>query len=150
MNNLTFLLAMMFLVSCTDTQSANKSSNANEGLVREYFRRFNKHQWKEMAAMYTPTATFKDPSLGPGTVQQTQQQIIDKYTALANLFPDVQDEIVQLYPSGENNVIVEFVSTGTAPDKTKFRLPICTIFVIEEGKISKDFTYYDNFEEKNQ
>jgi hypothetical protein len=40
-----------------------------------------------------------------------------------------------------------FVSTGTAPGSSKFGLPICTVFAIEIGLITKDFTYYDNFEE---
>ncbi|WP_262892331.1 hypothetical protein ACN9ML_07985 [Dyadobacter endophyticus] len=44
-------------------------------------------------------------------------------------------------------MIVEFISTGTAPDKSKFTLPICTIFTIENGNITQDFTYYDNFSE---
>lgn len=63
------------------------------------------------------------------------------------MFPDLKDEIKTIYVSGNNNVIVEFVSTGTAPDNSKFELPICTIFTIENGKITKDFTYYDNFDE---
>jgi ketosteroid isomerase-like protein len=59
----------------------------------------------------------------------------------------LKDEVKAVYPSGENHIIVEFISTGTAPDNSKFELPICTIFTIENGKITKDFTYYDNFEE---
>jgi len=52
-----------------------------------------------------------------------------------------------MYSSGDKHVIVEFISTGTAPDNSKFELPICTIFTIENKKITKDFTYYDNFED---
>ncbi|WP_310556842.1 nuclear transport factor 2 family protein [Flavobacterium sp.] len=59
----------------------------------------------------------------------------------------MNDKIIQIYPSGEHTVIVEFVSSGTAEDGSKFELPICTIFTIEKGKITKDFTYFDNFEE---
>ena len=97
--------------------------------------------------MYADSAQFKDPSLGPGVVTQTRKQVAAKYAELANTFPDVHDEVVQLYPSGSKHVIVEFVSTGTAPDSSKFELPICTVFTIENGKITKDFTYYDNFED---
>lgn len=32
-----------------------------------------------------------------------------------------------------------------APDNSKFTLPICTVFTIENGLITQDFTYYDNF-----
>jgi ketosteroid isomerase-like protein len=54
-------------------------------------------------------------------------------------------EVIATYPAGEQHIVVEFISRGTAPDSTKFELPICTIFTIENGKIVKDFTYFDNF-----
>ncbi len=60
------------------------------------------------------------------------------------LFPDIRDEIIAIYPSGDKNVIVEFISTGTGPDGSMFALPVCTIFTIENGMITKDYIYYDN------
>lgn len=124
-----------------------KSSTDNEKIVQQYYDYFNQHQWQKMAQMYSEKAAFKDPSLGPGTVVQTRQQIAKKYAELASLFPDVHDSIVTIYPSDDKHIVVEFISTGTAPDQSKFTLPICTIFTIENGLITKDFTYYDNFEE---
>lgn len=119
----------------------------NLALVKQYFTHFNNHAWEKMAEMYTNTADFKDPSLGQGVVPQTREQIARKYSELNEIFPDLHDELVQVYPSGEQHVIVEFISRGTAPDGTTFTLPVCTIFTIENGSIIKDFTYYDNFEE---
>lgn len=141
--------AFLFVIftSCNNKTPKSMENSENITLVKHYFDLFNKHQWKEMAALYTDTADFKDPSLGTGIVKQTHEQTIGKYTELSNTFPDVHDEIVQIYPAGDKHVIVEFISTGTAPDNSKFELPICTIFTIENGKISADFTYYDNFEE---
>ncbi|WP_266205957.1 nuclear transport factor 2 family protein [Pontibacter kalidii] len=121
--------------------------NSNVDLVNQYFTYFNNHDWEKMAEMYTETAAFKDPSLGMGTVTQTREQVVQKYCALNEVFPDLHDKVIQVYPSGEQHVIVEFISSGTAPDSSEFELPICTIFTIENGKIVKDFTYYDNFEE---
>jgi len=122
-------------------------STDNQALVKQYFEHFNNHDWQKMADMYSETAEFKDPSLGKGIVKQTRADIAAKYGGLQKTFTDIKDEIVQMYPSGENHVIVEFVSSGTAPDSTTFELPICTIFTFENGKITKDFSYYDNFEE---
>ena len=123
----------------------------NEKLVTQYFEHFNNHEWTKMADMYLDTAEFKDPSLGQGIVKQTRQQIVDKYSDLNKIFPDLHDQVIQIYPSGDKHIIVEFVSSGTAPDNTKFDLPICTIFTIENGMITKDFSYFDNFdEEKNE
>ncbi|WP_162054648.1 nuclear transport factor 2 family protein [Pontibacter pamirensis] len=119
----------------------------NVDLVNQYFAHFNNHDWEKMAEMYTETAAFKDPSLGQGIVMQTREQTIQKYSELSEVFPDLNDRVIQVYPSGDKHVIVEFVSSGTAPDGSEFELPICTIFSFENGKISKDFTYYDNFEQ---
>ena len=142
-------ITLLFLSSCTNKKIPEKTmiTNDNEKLVAQYFNYFNKHDWTKMASMYSETADFKDPSLGHGIVKQTHQQIIDKYSDLHQIFPDLHDEVIKVYPSGYDNVIVEFISSGTAPDKSKFELAICTIFTIENGLITKDFTYYDNFEE---
>lgn len=146
--NLIGLFIITFaLISCKLQPGGNPTATDNEKLIRQYYDHFNRHDWTAMAALYTDTTDFKDPSLGTGIVKQTRRQIIDKYAELQTTFPDIHDRIVQTYPSGTNQVIVEFISTGTAPDSTKFELPICTIFTIENGLISKDYTYYDNFEQ---
>ena len=120
----------------------------NEKLVKLYFEHFNNHEWTKMANMYAEISEFKDPSLGQGIVKQTRQQIIDKYSELNKVFPDLHDQVIQTYPSGNKHIIVEFVSSGTGPDKVKFELAICTILTIEKGVITKDFTYFDNFDEE--
>jgi len=145
----TFLITAT-LLSCNHQASSSQQSAENEKIINKYFAHFNKHEWKEMAEMYAPVAEFKDPSFGTETVKQTREQIIEKYSGLSEIFPDVQDQIIRIYPSGENHIIVEFISTGTAPDGSAFELPICTVFTIENGLITKDFTYYDNFEEPNE
>ena len=122
----------------------------NLQLIEQYFKYFNAHKWDEMADMYTEGAEFKDPSLGTGIVIQSKTEIAEKYSGMAAMFPDLQDEIIQVYPSGEKHVIVEFISKGMAEDGCAFELPICTIFTIEEGKIVKDFTYYNNFDEEGE
>jgi hypothetical protein len=131
------------------TTKKTMETTTNEKLIEQYFIHFNNHEWIKMANMYVENAEFKDPTLGLGIVKQTRQQIIDKYAELNTVFPDLNDKIIQIYPSGEKHVIVEFVSSGTAPDNSKFELPICTIFTIENGLITKDFTYFNNFKEEN-
>ncbi len=117
---------------------------SNKVFIEQYFQHFNNHDWEKMAGMYTETAELKDPAYGIKSVQMTQADIIKKYKELNTMIPDVHDQVIAMYHAGDN-VVVEFVSSGTAPDSTKFELPICTIFEIKNGKITKDFTYYDNF-----
>ena len=147
MKKLVFLnLIFLFLISCKSNHS-DPMTTKNTALVETYFQLFNNHDWDKLSQLYSENADFKDPSLGSGVVKQSRKQFIDKYAQLNEVFPDLRDDIVAVYPSGENNVIVEFISRGTAEDKSAFELPICTIFTIENGKIVKDYTYYDNFDE---
>jgi ketosteroid isomerase-like protein len=125
----------------------NPAATANIKIVEQMYAHFNKHEWAKMASLYANPADFKDPSLGLDVVKQTHEQTTKKYTELSEVIKDVRDDVKAIYPSGDKHVIVEFESTGTNPDGTKFRLPICTIFTIENGLITQDFTYYDNFEE---
>lgn len=124
-----------------------EQTDRNEKIVKQYFDYFNQHEWDKMASLYSQTAEFRDPALGAGIVKQTRADITKKYAELSSVFPDITDEVMAIYPSGEKHIVVEFVSRGTGPDSAKFELPICTVFTIEEGLITKDFTYYDNFEE---
>ena len=135
-------------MGCTNqTKEKTMATSTDEKLVKQYFEHFNNHEWTKMANMYAETTDFKDPSLGQGIVKQTRQQIVDKYSELNKVFPDLHDRVIQTYPSGEQHIIVELVSIGTAPDHSKFELPICVIFTIENGLITKDFSYFDNFDE---
>jgi len=143
----TVSILILALIACNNSKENTMAKSDNEELVKIYFEHFNRHEWKKMADMYSENAEFKDPSLGQGIVKQTRQQFIEKYSELSKIFPDLNDKVIQIYPTDDNHIIVEFVSSGTAPDGSKFELPICTIFTFENGIITKDFTYYDNFEE---
>ena len=70
-----------------------------------------------MANMYAETSDFKDPSLGKEIVKQTRQQIVDKYSELNKVFPDLHYQVIQTYPSGDQPIIVELASSGTAPNQ---------------------------------
>ena len=121
-----------------------KTQKENIALAKALYEYFNKHDWEKMAALYSEPADFKDPSFGQEIVKQSREETVEKYKEMGEIFPDLHDEIIEIYPSGDKHVIVEFVSSGTAPDGTKWTLPICTIFTIENGQIIKDYTYYDS------
>lgn len=146
------VLSIALLTACKNeaakkepAPAAQTSIGSNpEGVARLMFERFNQHDWEGMAALYTDTAEFKDPSFGKGIVKQTRAETVKKYKDLNAMFTNFRDSVTAMYPSGDKHVTVEFISKGTAPDGTVFELPICTILTVENGFITKDFTYYDN------
>ena len=148
MRNLLFLSLVSFVFSCKQNEekviiSESNSAN-NEKVAKELFVHFNNHDWQKMADLYIENAEFKEPTSGMVAQKKSKTQIVKEYTALQQQFGDVQDSVVSVYPSGDKNVIVEFVASGNLPDKSRFQLPICTIFTIQNGKITKDYTYFDN------
>jgi len=143
--SLLIVMALLVFYGCSDSQ-INSLDNDREKvkLVKAYFDSFNQHNWKKMAGFYADSAAFKDPSLGIEIVKQSKSQIIQKYSEMQQIFPDLRDSIITIYPSGDKHVVVEFETRGAARDHTRFKLPICTIFTIENNLITQDFTYYDN------
>jgi ketosteroid isomerase-like protein len=139
---LLFVVVVFF--SCKSTISQNLATQ-NQAIVQQLFEHFNNHEWAKMANLYSELAQFKDPTLGKGIIEQTRFQISQKYTELNKSIPDINDKVINTLVSGENYVIVEFISSGTSQDGSRFELPICTVFKIENEKIVQDFTYFDNF-----
>ena len=136
MRAFVFTGMLLFAVACSS------SSSGPERVAEKLFEALNRHDWKSMADLYAEKATFLDPSFGVEPVSKTRSETIAKYTELQKMFPDIHDEVKAMYPN-QNTVVIEFTSTGTAPDGTTFRLPIVSILTIENGLIVKDATYYD-------
>lgn len=134
---------LVWLAFACQPDAAKTAMPENETIARKVYERFNAHDWEGMAALYSDSTEFKDPSFGVKAVTQSRQQIVEKYAAMHKETPDIHDQITGVYPSGDKRVIVEFVSSGSMPDGNKWELPICTVFTIEKGKITKDYTYYD-------
>ncbi len=142
--NTLLLLVLAGLTALTSYTFPNEHEKV-EAFIQTYFDHFNAHDWESMAALYSQEALFKSPALGVGTHARSRQDIIQEYTELSQMIPDVRDSVINVHQAGSQHIVVEFISTGTDPSGEKFVLPICTIFKIEDGLITEDFTYYDNF-----
>ena len=135
---LILIFGLLLVAGC----SGSSESEKNVAIAKAMFDAFNQHDWQKMASLYSEDATFLDPSLGTTYVSQTREQTATKYAGFQKMFPDIHDEVIGIYPSGDK-VTVEFVSTGTVSDSIKFSLPIVSILTFKDGLIVKDATYYD-------
>jgi hypothetical protein len=136
---IAFTFLLLLHLSCSSLSDEGKK---NEALARKMFEAFNQHNWEAMAAYYSDFALFLDPSLGKEYVKQTRNDVIEKYKGYQQMFPDIQDNVKGIYPSGDK-VTVEFVSTGHSRDSLSFTLPIISVLAFKNGLIVKDATYYD-------
>lgn len=134
---------LLALVSfATGCASPGGSDQQNITIATKMFAAFNRHDWDSMAGYYADPALFLDPSFGMEYVSKTRKETAAKYRELATMFPDIRDEVVGMYPSGDK-VTVEFISTGTMGDTSAFKLPIITVLTFKDGLIVRDATYYD-------
>lgn len=129
---------LLILAACSSRSIQHENSSA----ARKLFDAFNNHDWQTMTTLYAEDALFLDPSFGKKFVSKSRSETFAKYSEMEKLFPDIHDEVTAVYPY-ENTVVVEFTSTGSAPDGTKFSLPIVSILTFKDGVIVKDATYYD-------
>jgi ketosteroid isomerase-like protein len=139
-----FVLLVWACVACTNTP--NSGENENIAHVKSMFDAFNRHDWKTMSEHYADSAQFLDPSFGPHYVIQSRSDIVKKYQELEQMFPNVSDQIVNVFAAG-NTVAVEFISTGNSGDSISLRLPISAVLTLQNGLIVKDATYYNNCQE---
>lgn len=141
------LIVLAALFSCQQPEKTDTvpvpAADSNVVFVESFLKAFNAHDWAALGAMYTDTVEMMDPAMGLDVVRMSRADIQKKYTELQQLIPDVKDSLVAVY-SVNGIITVEFESSGTGPDQKRFRLPICTVFRMEKGKIASDHTYYDN------
>ncbi|RAJ08503.1 ketosteroid isomerase-like protein [Chitinophaga skermanii] len=138
---------LLLAVACepvpTTEKSAHKTTTISpSAVVDSMFAAFNAHNWTAMANCYSNDAKFLDPSIGQDFITQTHAETIEKYNGLQQAIPDIRDSIVHKYVDS-NIVIVEFISKGTVEGKP-WQIPICAVLTVENGKIVRDATYYDN------
>ncbi|MEO6150714.1 MAG: nuclear transport factor 2 family protein [Mucilaginibacter sp.] len=136
------VIAFTFIVLTSCSKPAD-TGEKNIAAAKEVFAAFNSHSWEKMAACYTDTAEFLDPSFGTSYIKKTRQETAKKYAAMQQMFPDIKDDITDITAAGDR-VTVQFISSGTPAGSTKWELPICTVLTFKDGKIIKDATYYDN------
>jgi len=136
MKTLGWISLIVLCASCSSSESENVV------VAQKMFDAFNKHDWPLMAGYYSDNASFLDPSFGKDYVTKSHAETIEKYKGFEQMFPDLHDEVVGMYASGDK-VTVEFVSTGTSGDTLSFKLPIITVLTFKDGVIVKDATYYD-------
>lgn len=128
-----FIILICFLFGCEATLTTDQIQ-----LTREIFAAFNSHDWEKMASFYADRLEYTSPE---GHFE-TKAEMLAYYRKMHKAFPDIQDEIITLYPSG-SSVIVEFVAKATAPDGSRMELPIMGVLTFEKGKVIRDATYYD-------
>jgi ketosteroid isomerase-like protein len=135
---LSFITGSLLLIGCAAVDNGEK----NAVIAAKLFEAFNKHDWQAMTSYYSENASFLDPSFGKDYVSKTRTETAAKYAEMESMFPDIHDEVVGIYPSGDI-VTVEFIATGSMNDSIRFTLPIISVLTFRNGLIVKDATYYD-------
>lgn len=130
------LISLVLFALAASSQS--KLPAQPEQLCNEIFDAFNAHDWEKMATYYADSLEHESPDGRFGT----KAELLDHYRNLHRAFPDIHDEIKNIYPSG-NSVVIEFVARGTAADGSKLELPILGVLTFKNGKVIRDVTYYD-------
>lgn len=118
--------------------------------VEKMFAAFNRRDADAIATLYAENVYADAPDFPQP--KRTRAEVAEHYREMFRQSPDIHDDVKSITASG-NRVFVEFISTGTMENPStemppsvkgkKFSLKIASILELENGKIVRDITYYD-------
>ncbi len=136
----SILSAGLICLSCTHDKSTAQAANVQ--LVKEAHLLINQHNWKELTKLFADSISLKEATGGSQIIRQSKQQYINRCRRMQKTFPQRSQHITQLYAAGMHHVIVEALSEEKALDSVQLSRPSCTIFTIENQKISRLYIYH--------
>lgn len=137
------LLTGWICLSCTNDESVAQAANVQ--LVKEVHLLINQHNWKELSNLFADSVSLKGATGGSQITRQSKQQCINNYRKMQQTFPQLSQHITQLYAAGTHHVIVETIAEGMATDSILLSRSSCTIFTIENQKISRLYIYHPTY-----
>lgn len=137
------LLAGLVCLSCTNDESTAQADNVQ--LVKEVHLLINRHEWEELEKLFADSVSLKGATGGSQIIRQSKQRYINNYRKMQQTFPQLSQHITQLYAAGTHHVIVETIAEGMATDSILLSRSSCTIFTIENQKISRLYIYHPTY-----
>ncbi len=133
----------MALASCRNDSGAD----VKQKIISEHFKLLNEHNLEALSKQYADSAKVTSPEIsGIGS----KDSIINVYWLCFNYCADTKFKIERTIEK-ENTIVVEYEVSGTltrndpppAPNiyPNGIHLKKCTIFKIDEGKITTESTY---------
>ncbi|GAA4415041.1 hypothetical protein GCM10023187_45190 [Nibrella viscosa] len=118
------------LTACVPTGPADLEAvqQQNIRVVRQLEAGLNRQDWAGVARLYAERVRYKGPHTRYREVEQTPGQVVAAYRGY-------HLEITQLYAAYEHHVVVEGQLSHGPPQ------PVCLIYTIENGRITRQFTY---------
>ena len=140
-----FFCLIGLLCACTSgpkPPAVDDQTDSNLTLIKNLYAAANRHDWPEVASYYSNPTRFLEPSMGADYHPVLHEEIIARYVSLEEAYSNFRMEIVGIYPY-RNTVTVEYVSTGAEITGHLWKLPMCSVFTLKDGKIVQEAVYYN-------
>jgi limonene-1,2-epoxide hydrolase len=118
--------------------TSTASDAANDAMIREFFQAWERRDTDQIVASFTDDAVYHNISLEPLVGKAEIRDFVAGYEGR----PAEPAEIRHQLATG-NLVMNERVDHVTLGDR-KFDVPICGVFEIRDGRISRWTDYYDS------
>ena len=107
---------------------------------RNYFRMIERADYDSLKTMFADNAIFKFTAV----MLNGRKEIIDGYRGFLGSIEGYRVDILHIWRTGENVIIVESVASGKNIDvPSGFKVPMVSIFELENGKIKEQRDYFD-------
>lgn len=139
--NLMTLACLLGTTACTETATVPPDQTGPAGTVQRKFISFDDHDAATIQEIYAVDAVLHSPDYPE---LKGNAGIADTYRQLFSAIPDAKDEVLSFDVIG-NKVYVQFALTGHFGGTAgkPIRVPIMSIYTVQDGHIVADTTYYD-------
>jgi ketosteroid isomerase-like protein len=131
------VIAAYTLTAC----AINKEQTSARAVVEQRFAAVRRHDVDAITLLYAMNAVETSPGFCHERVGQ--DGVRRTYSELFQAFPDISDEVITTLVDGEH-VAVQFVARSRRPDGTVlFEIPLANFLTVQNGRITRDETYFD-------
>lgn len=144
---LVVCIGLFFFISCKENvqtiapQKADETGAKNIQLTRDLIATMNQHDWKKMASFYVDSPMMMTAPSGGEFKKSSHNAIIKQHTALEKSIQGLRFDITNII-ADSNRVAYEFTASGEMNGK-KILFPLSCFIAIDNGKITRDATYFD-------
>ena len=117
-------------------------TTTNLDTVKRLYDLFNERQWQEIADLYSEKTFVLEPKGKHEYVALHKDEILNWYSSLEKKHPTLKDKILYIEESG-NQVYVQYETYGSYSSGESWKQTAWTIFTMEDWKIAKVATYFN-------
>lgn len=138
------LALLLLLITGTVVARNSQAENRQSSIADKWIAAWNSHDPDKLVSLFSTDVMYEDVAFGQVShgAAELRKFAADEFAAVPDLHVELEDSFIQ---GGHGSIQWKFSGTDTGMFKTgkKFNVRGVSIITVSNGKISRNFDYYD-------